>query len=76
MRSLGMGIRRFSALVEPQTPHLVPYEGVDSCAEGFAFVDWCHVPASAGYLCALQMHDTSCAGYRAQGSLGTFVPWS
>ena len=41
-----------------------------------AFVDGCHVPASAGYLCAPQTHDVSCAGERAQGSLGTSVPWS
>ena len=27
-----------------------------------AFVDGCHVPASAGYLCAPQTHDVSCAG--------------
>ena len=76
MRSVGVGTGRLNALVEPHTRPLVPYEGVHSCTDGSAFVDRCHVPASAGYLCALQTHDASCAGERAQGSLGTSVPWS
>ena len=76
VRSLGVGTGRLNALVEPQTLPLVPYEGVHSCAEGSAFIDGCHVPASAGYLCAPQTHDASRAGERAQGSLGTSMPWS
>ena len=76
MRSVGVGTGRLNALVEPHTRPLVPYEGVHSCTDGSAFVDGCHVPASAGYLCAPQTHDASCAGERAQGSLGTSVPWS
>ena len=43
--------------------------------EGSAVVVGCHVPASAGCLCAAQTHDASGAGERAQGSLGTSVPW-
>ena len=76
VRSVGVGTGRLNALVEPHTRPLVPYEGVHFCTDGSAFVDWCHVPASTGYLCAPQTHDASCAGERAQGSLGTSVPWS
>ena len=76
VRSVGVGTGRLNALVEPHTRPLVPYEGVHSCTDGSAFLDGCHVPASAGYLCAPQTHDASCAGERAQGSLGTSVPWS
>ena len=76
MRSVGVGTGRLNALVEPHTRPLVPYEGVHSCTDGSAFVDGCHVPASAGYLCARQTDNASCAGERAQGSLGASVPWS
>ena len=71
-----MGTGRLNALVEPHTRPLVPYEGVQSCTDGSAFVDGCHFPASAGHLCAPQTHIASDAGERAQGSLGTSVPWS
>ena len=76
VRSDGVGTGRLNALVGPHTRPLVPYEGVHSCTDGSAFVDGCHVPAFAGFLCASQTHDASCAGERAQGSLGTSVPWS
>ena len=76
VRSVGMGTGRLNALVKPHIPPLVPYEGVHSCTDGSSFVDGCHVPASTGYLCAPQAHDASRAGERAQGSLGTSVPWS
>ena len=59
LRSVGVGTGRLNALVEPHTRPLVPYEGVHSCTEGTAFVDGCHVPTSAGYLCAPQTHDAS-----------------
>ena len=65
-----------NALVEPHTRSLVPFEDVHSCTHGSAFVDLCHVPASAEYLCAPKRHNASCAGERAQGSLRTSVPWS
>ena len=76
VRSVGVGTGRLNSLVEPHTGPLVPYEGVYSCTDGSAFVCWCHVPASARYLCAPQTHDASGAGRRAQGSPGTSVPWS
>ena len=76
MRSVGVGAGRLNALVEPHTRPLLPYEGVHSCRDGSAFVDWCHVPASVRYPCAPQTHDASGAGERAEGSLGTSVPWS
>ena len=75
VRSVGVGTGRLTALVEPHTPPLVPSEGVHSSIEVSAFVDGYHVPASAGYLCARQTHEVSCAGERAQGSMGTSVPW-
>ena len=76
VRSVGVGSRRLNALVEPHIRPLVPYEQVHSRIDGSAFVDGCHVPASAGHLCAPQTHNAGCAGERAQGSLGTSVPWS
>ena len=76
VRSVGVGTGRLNTLVEPHTRPLVPYEAVHSCTDGSAFADGCHVPASAAYLCAPQTHDASCAGERAQGSLGIFEPWS
>ena len=76
MRSVGVGSRRLNAPVEPHTRPLVLYEGVHSCTDGSAFVDGCHVPASAGYLCAPKTDDASCMDERAQGSLGPSVPWS
>ena len=76
VRSVGVGTGRLNALVEPHTRPLFPSEGVLSCTDGSAFVDGCHVLDSAGYLCAPQTHDASGAGERAQGSLGTSVPWS
>ena len=76
MTSVGVGTGGVKALVEPPTRSLVPYEGVHSCTDGSACVNGCHVPASAGYLCAPQKHDASGAGERAHGSLGTSVPRS
>ena len=76
VRSVGVVTGRLNALVEPHTPPLVPYKGVHSYQDRSAFVDGCHVPASAGYLCAPETQDASCAGERAQGSLDTSVPWS
>ena len=76
MRSVRVGTRTLNAVVEPQTRPLFPYEGVHSGTEGSAFVDGCQVPASAGYLCAPQTHDASCAGDRVKGSLATSVRWS
>ena len=71
-----MGTGMINALSQPHTQPLVPYDGVHSCTDGSAFVDGCHVPAFVGYLCAPQTHDASRAGERAQGSLGSSVPWS
>ena len=76
VRSTGVGTRRLNAVLEPQIRPLVPYEGVHSDTEGSAFVDGFHVPASAGYLCAPETHDATCAGERVKGSLGTSVRWS
>ena len=72
MKCVGVGTGRLNALVEP----LVPNAGFHSYTEGNAFVNGCHVPASAGYLCAPQTHDASGADERAQGNLCASVPWS
>ena len=74
VRSVGVSTGRINALVEPQNQPLGPYEGVHSCGDRSAFVNGCQVPAPAGFLCAPQTHDASCAGKRAEGSLGTCVP--